>query len=861
MCVVALGLSAETVITFTAGTDKGKYVGGTGQNTSGDEELSKEGITIKATASAYGAAEYRLYKNQKMTISSSIGAITKIVLTCTANGTEKYGPGCLTTEIGAYDYETSGKVGTWVGSAAEIVFTASTNQVRMTKIEVTVGGSAGDYVAKPNFTPAAGTYYEAQSVQLKSNTEGANIFYTLDGSEPSASSTAYSAPIAVSATTTIKAIAIKGEKSSDIAEAKYEILTPIEVANIAEYNEADDEEAVKFTSPVTVLAHNGQSTYVMDDSGYALIYGDKGQTYQNGDVIPAGFVGMKTPYNGRPELAAPLAGFQAPSSNSPVAPELIQVVDVDETMWGHYVLIKGAKLKWNSETTTASTISDNSGEALAYSGMGGFSSSTDATKVYDVYAVIGSYQTQAMAQAGEPVKYRVLPVKLVDPNTGEDPGDTGVASIAEFKAYTGADPVAFKNPVTTLAQSGSRLFVKDNSGYMLIFGNVGQSYERGAVIPAGFKGKPQKYDGEIQLSSPSGFQASTSSVQVVPEEITTAAVVAGNYGHLVKIKSVTIDASAGTLTDAAGSASYYNNMGANLPSDLTKKYDVVGIIGSHGATNTVYQVLPVEIVPEGGGEIEIPEVASFEELYALTKGVNAKFTTEITAIFQSDITTYVKDAEGNYGLVYGATQDALENGDVIKDAIANWTLYNDMTEIIPKKETWVVDHKGALVEPEEFVLEEVGLDMAHSYIIIKDATITPDESVEVEEGKKLLDYFIADETDGGIKLYNKFFKKVDMPEDLSKPYDVTCFVTLYKKDGNTVLELLPVSFGGEEPISIKGDVNGDGSVGAADIGCLVNVLAGLEDEAQYEGRADVTGDGAVSATDIAAIVNILAGLE
>ena len=154
-------------------------------------------------------------------------------------------------------------------------------------------------------------------------------------------------------------------------------------------------------------------------------------------------------------------------------------------------------------------------------------------------------------------------------------------------------------------------------------------------------------------------------------------------------------------------------------------------------------------------------MASFEELYALTKGVNAKFTTEITAIFQSDITTYVKDAEGNYGLVYGATQDALENGDVIKDAIANWTPYNDMEEIVPKKETWVVDHKGALVEPEEFVLEDVGLDMAHSYIIIKDATITPDESVEVEEGKKLLDYFIADETAEGIKLYNKFFKKVD----------------------------------------------------------------------------------------------------
>ena len=60
----------------------------------------------------------------------------------------------------------------------------------------------------------------------------------------------------------------------------------------------------------------------------------------------------------------------------------------------------------------------------------------------------------------------------------------------------------------------------------------------------------------------------------------------------------------------------------------------------------------------------------------------------------------------------------------------------------------------------------------------------------------------------------------------------------------------------------RGDVNGDGEVGATDIACLVNVLASLEDAAQYGGRADVTGDGgAVTGSDIAAIVNILAGLE
>ena len=74
-------------------------------------------------------------------------------------------------------------------------------------------------------------------------------------------------------------------------------------------------------------------------------------------------------------------------------------------------------------------------------------------------------------------------------------------------------------------------------------------------------------------------------------------------------------------------------------------------------------------------------------------------------------------------------------------------------------------------------------------------------------------------------------------------------------------EFTPIVADLAEPFK-KGDVNGDGDVGATDIACVVNVLAGLEDAAQYGGRADVTGDGgAVTAADVASIVNILAGLE
>ncbi|WP_242949364.1 chitobiase/beta-hexosaminidase C-terminal domain-containing protein, partial [Butyrivibrio proteoclasticus] len=64
-------------------------------------------------------------------------------------------------------------------------------------------------VATPTFSPEAGTYTGEQSVIISCTTDGAEIYYTTDGSDPSSSSTKYSSAIAVGETTTIKAIAVK----------------------------------------------------------------------------------------------------------------------------------------------------------------------------------------------------------------------------------------------------------------------------------------------------------------------------------------------------------------------------------------------------------------------------------------------------------------------------------------------------------------------------------------------------------------------------------------------------------------------------------------------------------------------------
>lgn len=79
----------------------------------------------------------------------------------------------------------------------------------------------------PTFSVTAGTYTSAQTVALADETSGAKIYYTIDGTTPTTSSTAYSAAISVATTTTIKAIATaSGYTTSAVASATYTINIP-----------------------------------------------------------------------------------------------------------------------------------------------------------------------------------------------------------------------------------------------------------------------------------------------------------------------------------------------------------------------------------------------------------------------------------------------------------------------------------------------------------------------------------------------------------------------------------------------------------------------------------------------------------
>jgi hypothetical protein len=91
------------------------------------------------------------------------------------------------------------------------------------------GGESGEEtkatVAAPTASPAAGAVEPGATVTLSTETEGAAIYYTTDGTTPTAESTLYSGPVSLSSLTlpvTIKAVAVKADwTDSDVLTVAY----------------------------------------------------------------------------------------------------------------------------------------------------------------------------------------------------------------------------------------------------------------------------------------------------------------------------------------------------------------------------------------------------------------------------------------------------------------------------------------------------------------------------------------------------------------------------------------------------------------------------------------------------------------
>lgn len=96
-----------------------------------------------------------------------------------------------------------------------ITLNAATNQMRI----------VAD-VHAPEFSVEGGIVSGTQNVEITCDTEGAHIYYTTDGTTPSATNgTLYTGPVTISESTTLKAVAIFGNITSPVTTANY-VITP-----------------------------------------------------------------------------------------------------------------------------------------------------------------------------------------------------------------------------------------------------------------------------------------------------------------------------------------------------------------------------------------------------------------------------------------------------------------------------------------------------------------------------------------------------------------------------------------------------------------------------------------------------------
>ena len=208
-----------------------------------------------STAPTYTSNEVRVYAKGTVTLTAP-KAMGTIVFNISTNGKKRLAP--ITASVGTIATQASGDATvTWTGDATEVTFTVGdiaefgsentkAGQLCFGTMTVTTAGSYSNYsttcaaaLANPTFSLAEGKYTEAKSVTI-SATEG-TIYYTLDGAEPTTSSTPYTGPIALNdcGEYTIKAIAISSDSQSDVVSATYTIKLPLTNSEAAPYTEAE----------------------------------------------------------------------------------------------------------------------------------------------------------------------------------------------------------------------------------------------------------------------------------------------------------------------------------------------------------------------------------------------------------------------------------------------------------------------------------------------------------------------------------------------------------------------------------------------------------------------------------------------
>ena len=321
------------------------------------------------------------------------------------------------------------KNGKWsaLENTQQVVFGGNTGTTKITSITVIL--KAPNQVATPTFSLTSGTYEGTQSLTMDCATEGATIYYTVNGGDTQTYTDAIE--LAEGEYAFVVWAEKDGMTKSSEVTANYTIVAPLVANSIAEFltlgaENADREITLNCDLTVTYQGGGNDNTrdlYVKDAAGKGLLIFGVNSVYSNGNIIPAGLKGKLKDYNGLPELVNP-SNFGEVISGEEVSPEAFTAATITADDLSKYIVLNEVTLtELNNKN---GTLTDASGDVVIRDN-GYCEYPTDFSKEYDVTAVVATFNGTI----------QVYPVEIVE-HTSSSVND---AVANEFKVVAVANGI------------------------------------------------------------------------------------------------------------------------------------------------------------------------------------------------------------------------------------------------------------------------------------------------------------------------------------------------------------------------------------------------------------------------------------
>ena len=290
------------------------------------------------------------------------------------------------------------------------------------------------------------------STQVTITTQsGLTVYYTTDGTDPNNTSTQYTAPFTINATTTVKAIAYDASSNaSGIAEMTF---TKHELVNVATAMALEKDKVAYYDEfeVVKVVAGKG-NIYIKDASGHGLIYDNTlAGELKDGDRVQ-GFVGISSPYNGLPE-AKPVDGLTVAdlTITSGVAAEPYDFTStaIAANDLNKYIVFKEVPMNADVDVTTHPTLTINE-NSVNFRNSFNVTKTLENGKKYDIYGFVSIYNESLQVSFYQALEQgEVAKTYTVTYNAG---GATGTVPVDD-NAYTEGTQVTLKS-ATGLTKEG-----------------------------------------------------------------------------------------------------------------------------------------------------------------------------------------------------------------------------------------------------------------------------------------------------------------------------------------------------------------------------------------------------------------------